>query len=143
MIHIGKLTLLFLLISGMANGQNATSDAPIAKTSSSNHEPYTYVEQMPSFPGGEEKLFQFLADNLKYPPYARENNITGTVFLSFVVNEDGSITEVQVLRGISGGAVCDAEAKRVVQAMPPWKPGKQNGRAVPVRYNLPIKFKLN
>ena len=106
-------------------------------------EPYTYVEQMPSFPGGEEKLFQFLADNLKYPPYARENNITGTVFLSFVVNEDGVISEVQVLRGISGGAVCDAEAKRVVEAMPPWKPGKQNGRAVPVRYNLPIKFKLN
>ena len=106
-------------------------------------EPYTYVEQMPTFPGGEEKLFEFLSNNLKYPPFARENNIIGTVFLTFVVSEEGRISEVQVLRGIAGGAVCDAEAKRVVESMPPWKPGKQNGRAVPVRYNLPIKFKLN
>ena len=66
---------------------------------------YSYVEQMPSFPGGEDKLFQYLHDNMQYPPYARENNITGTVFLAFVVNEDGSITDVKILRGISGGAV--------------------------------------
>jgi protein TonB len=103
-------------------------------------EVYSYVEQMPSFPGGEEKLFQYLNDNMKYPSMARETNIQGKVFVNFVVDEEGKISNVKVLRGI--GAGCDEEAVRVVKAMPNWKPGKQNGRAVPVSYNLPIQFKL-
>ena len=103
-------------------------------------EPYKYVEQMPTFPGGEDKLMEFLGNNLKYPSMARETNIQGKVFVTFVVNEDGKISDVKVLRGIGGG--CDEEARRVVMAMPSWKPGKQNGRSVPVQFNLPIQFKL-
>ncbi len=101
---------------------------------------YTYVEQMPTFPGGEDKLMEYLGNNLKYPSMARETNIQGKVFITFVVNDDGRISDVKVLRGI--GAGCDEEAKRVVMSMPAWKPGKQNGRSVPVQFNLPIQFKL-
>ena len=84
---------------------------------------------------------KFIAKNLRYPPSARRMGVDGTVYVSFVVGKDGTINDVKVLRGIS--ADCDKEAVRVVQMMPPWKPGKQNGKAVFVRFNLPIKFKLN
>jgi protein TonB len=101
---------------------------------------YSYVEQMPTFPGGEDKLMEFLGNNLKYPSMARETGIQGKVFITFVVNEDGKISDVKILRPLGGG--CDEEALRVVKAMPNWKPGKQNGRSVPVQFNLPIQFKL-
>jgi protein TonB len=98
------------------------------------------VESMPSFPGGEEKLYEYLALNLVYPVQAREAGIQGRVFLTFVVERDGSITDVKVLRGIGGG--CDEEAIRVVKAMPGWIPGKQRSMPVRVQFNLPIKFTL-
>lgn len=98
---------------------------------------FSYVEQMPV--SGYD-IPSYLGKNIKYPDAARENNIEGRVVVKFVVNEDGHISEVQVVRGIGGG--CDEEAKRVVQAMPPWKPGKQNGKAVKVYFTLPIQFKL-
>ncbi len=101
---------------------------------------FTIVEQMPEFPGGEEKLFEYLGKNIKYPAMARENGITGTVYVTFVVEGNGKITDVKKLRGIGGG--CDEEAIRVVKSMPEWKPGKQNGKSVRVQYNLPIKFTL-
>ncbi len=101
---------------------------------------YTYVEQPPIFPGGEDKLMEYLGNNLKYPSFARENDIKGKVFVTFVVNDNGKISDVKLLRGIGGG--CDEEAIRVVKAMPTWKPGKQNGNAVPVQFNLPIQFQL-
>ena len=101
---------------------------------------FTIVEQMPEFPGGEEKLFEYLTKNIKYPEMAKESGITGTVYVTFVVKGDGSISDVKKLRGIGGG--CDEEAMRVVRNMPPWKPGKQNGKAVMVQYNLPIRFTL-
>ncbi|WP_114781961.1 energy transducer TonB [Botryobacter ruber] len=102
--------------------------------------PYTYAEQMPSFPGGERAMFAFLAKHMKYPQQAINAGIEGQVFVSFVVSRTGDISEIQVLRGL--GAGCDEEAVRVIQSMPKWTPGKQNGNAVPVRYNLPIKFTL-
>lgn len=101
---------------------------------------FTWVEEMPSFPGGEEQMYEFLRKNIKYPPLARENGITGKVFMSFIVDPDGDIREVKVLRGI--GAGCDEEATRVVKAMPKFKPGKQNGRAVTVQFTMPINFTL-
>lgn len=101
---------------------------------------FTYVEQMPEFPGGDAARMAFLQKNLRYPDAARENNITGRVIVRFVVNEEGDISDVQIVRGIGGG--CDEEAKRVVQKMPKWKPGKQNGRAVKVYFTLPIVFSL-
>jgi len=101
---------------------------------------FTIVEQMPEFPGGEEELFKYLGKNIKYPSMARENGITGTVYVTFVVEGSGEISDVKKLRGIGGG--CDEEAMRVVKAMPSWKAGKQNGKSVRVQYNLPIKFTL-
>ena len=101
---------------------------------------FQIVEEMPSYPGGEQKLMEFVAKNIKYPQIARETGIQGRVFVGFVVEPDGSVSNVKVLRGIGGG--CDEEAMRVVKSMPKWKPGKQRGKAVRVSYMLPVNFKL-
>lgn len=101
---------------------------------------FLVVEKMPEFPGGEEKFNQFLADSLKYPELARESGIQGRVFVTFVVEKDGSVSDARVLRGIGGG--CDEEALRVINLMPRWNPGRQRGQPVRVQYNLPIKFTL-
>ena len=101
---------------------------------------FKIVEEMPSFPGGEQKLMKYVSDNVKYPQIARETGIQGRVFVNFVVEPDGSVSNVSVLRGIGGG--CDEEAMRVVKNMPKWKPGKQRGKAVRMQYMLPINFTL-
>ena len=101
---------------------------------------FKIVEEMPSFPGGEQKLMEFVGKNIKYPQIARETGIQGRVFVNFVVEPDGSVSNVSVLRGIGGG--CDEEAMRVVKSMPKWKPGKQRGKAVRVQYMLPVNFRL-
>lgn len=101
---------------------------------------FTVVEENPGFPGGEEERMRYLQQNLKYPQMARESGIQGTVYVTFVVEKDGSITDVRILRGIGGG--CDEEAARVVKAMPRWNPGKQRGQSVRVQFNLPIRFVL-
>ena len=101
---------------------------------------FTIVEEQPSFPGGEEKLFEYLYSNIKYPQVAKENGITGRVFLTFVVEKDGSIANPKVMRDIGGG--CGQEALRVVKNMPKWSPGKQRGKPVRVQFNLPVVFDL-
>jgi TonB family protein len=101
---------------------------------------YMIVEQMPEFPGGDKSLFQFIADNTKYPADAKEKGIKGRVFVNFIVEPDGSVSDIRVLRGIGGG--CDEEAVRVVESMPKWKPGMQNGEVVRVSYNVPVNFRL-
>jgi protein TonB len=101
---------------------------------------YTYVEQMPSFPGGEEALNAYLAKNINYPPMAMENEIQGRVIIEFVVGKDGKIRDAKKIKGIGFG--CDEEALRVVNSMPPWTPGKQNGGPVNVTYRVPVKFTL-
>jgi len=103
-------------------------------------EVFTIVEEMPSYPGGDVKMYEYLGKNIKYPQIARESGIQGRVFVNFVVEPDGSVSNVKVLRGIGGG--CDEEAIRVVKSMPKWKPGKQRGKAVRVSYTLPVVFKL-
>jgi protein TonB len=102
---------------------------------------FTVVEDQPSYPGGEEARIRYLQENLRYPQMAREAGIQGTVFVTFVVERDGSVTDVRVLRGIGGG--CDEEAVRVVQNMPRWNPGRQRGQPVRVQFNMPIRFVLN
>jgi protein TonB len=101
---------------------------------------FMVVESMPEFPGGEAALHQYLAENIKYPQMAKESGIQGRVFVTFVVERNGKVTDVKVLRGIGGG--CDEEAIRVVQNMPSWTPGKQRGKPVRVQFNLPVKFTL-
>lgn len=100
----------------------------------------TFAEQMPEFEGGDDERTKFLQKNLNYPPNARENGIEGRVVVSFIVGTDGKITQVEAIKKIGWG--CDEEAIRVVKSMPPWRPGKQNGKAVIVKFNLPITFKL-
>jgi len=101
---------------------------------------FTIVEEMPSFPGGEAAMMKYLANNIKYPAIAKDANIQGTVYVTFVVNEKGEVKDVKVLRSIGGGT--DEEAIRVVQNMPKWKPVKERGNAVNAQYNLPIRFTL-
>lgn len=102
---------------------------------------FDVVEQMPAFPGGMAALNSYLKDNLRYPPVAMENGVQGRVIVSFVVEKDGSVTDVNVAR--SADPSLDKEAVRVVKAMPKWIPGKQNGQAVRVKYNVPVTFRLN
>jgi protein TonB len=101
---------------------------------------FIVVEEQPSFPGGDRERIRFLAENIEYPQLARESGIQGTVYVTFVVEKDGSVTDVRVMRGIGGG--CDEEAVRVVKMMPQWKPGKQRGKPVRVQFNMPIRFTL-
>ena len=101
---------------------------------------FRIVEEMPSFLGCEGSLLEYVATHIKYPQIARETGIQGRVFVGFVVEPDGSISNVKLLRGIGGG--CDEEAMRVVKSMPKWKPGKQRGKAVRVSYQIPVFFKL-
>ena len=99
------------------------------------------VETMPAFRGGEQKMFEFLGNNLVYPKEAKEAGIEGQVFVEFYIERDGTVCDAKVLRGIGYG--CDEEALRVIGLMPKWYPGKQRGKAVRVRYTLPINFKLS
>ncbi len=101
---------------------------------------FTIVEEMPEFPGGMAKLAEYLGKNIKYPQMARESGIQGRVFVNFVVETDGSVSNVNIMRSLGGG--CDEEAMRVVKSMPKWKAGKQRGKPVRVSYILPVNFKL-
>ena len=101
---------------------------------------FDVVEQMPSFPGGPSALMKYLSENVKYPVVAQENGVQGRVVVSFVVEKDGHITDVKVVRSVD--PTLDKEAARVVKSMPSWIPGKQNGSAVRVKYNVPVSFKL-
>jgi protein TonB len=117
--------------------------APVATNNMITEEtdqPFVIVEQMPQFPGGENEMIKFIMNNLRYPPLAQDNGISGTVIVNFVVDREGKIGRIKVVRGIGGG--CDEEAIRVLEKMPPWSPGKQGGRTVLVSYTVPFKFIL-
>lgn len=101
---------------------------------------FDVVEQMPQFPGGQAALLEYLSKNVKYPVVAEENGVQGRVIVTFVVERDGSITDVKVVKSVD--ASLDKEAKRVVASMPHWIPGKQNGSAVRVKYTVPVTFRL-
>jgi protein TonB len=101
---------------------------------------FQVVETMPSFPGGDGELMKFLGNNVKYPVIAQENGIQGRVICQFVVNRDGSIVDVEVVRSVDPSL--DKEAIRVIKSMPAWSPGKQRGKSVRVKYTLPVNFRL-
>lgn len=103
---------------------------------------YDYVEEQPEFPGGMEACKTFLARNIRYPEEAREMAIEGKCYIRFVVSDAGKISDVQVVKGVPGGQMCDREAVRVVKMMPDWKPGKMEGKAVNCYMVLPVTFKL-
>ena len=119
-------------------------NAPLAKSTENEKivggfdEPRTFVDQRPQFPGGENEMFRFIRDHLRYPLIAQELGVTGTVIVNFVVDRDGDITNMVVARSIGSG--CDEEAMHVLDIMPHWNPGKQGGQTVRVRYTLPFKF---
>ena len=127
------ILLSLLLISKIGYAQLPPTDTT---------EVFTIVEQLPSFPGGESAMMEFVYKNIHYPQHEMESGIQGTVFLQFVINREGHIENVKVLKGIPGGPGCDNEAVRVIKQMPQWIPGKQGGKAVSVAYNLPVRFIL-
>lgn len=102
---------------------------------------FVVVEKSPEFPGGTNALYDYLRKNMKYPAICRESGITGRVIVSFTVNKDGSIVDVEVVKGVH--PQMDKEAVRVVSAMPKWSPGEQRGKPVRCRFNLPVNFRLN
>lgn len=143
--YFSALTLLAVVILAAACS-NAPQD--LAPQSGGLEEPTTgqqdkalkVAEQMPTFPGGQEELIAYLMNNIEYPEAAKSAGVNGRVLVQFVVNTDGSIGDVDVIKGIGNG--CDEEARRVVAAMPSWSPGVQDGKAVRVQYTLPIQFAL-
>ena len=115
-------------------------DDIVWKDDDANDELYVVVEEMPEYPGGMRAMNEYLAANIKYPQTALEKGIQGKVFVSFVIEHDGSVSNVKVTRSIGGG--CDEEAVRVIKSMPKWRPGKQMGKTVRVSYTLPVSFRL-
>jgi len=105
-------------------------------------EPFLSVEQMPEFKGGEAAMLKFIAENLEYPSVAREAGIEGRVFLKFTVSADGSIKDIVIQNKDKVGYGCEEAAMAVIRKMPKWTPGRQNGQAVPVYFNIPIRFRL-
>lgn len=106
-------------------------------------EVFILVEQMPEFPGGFEALSKYIQQNVRYPEFERSNGIEGVVYVSFVINAHGFVKEIETLKGVKGGQGLVAEAKRVIESMPRWQPGRNNGHPVNVRMNLPIAFQLS
>ena len=125
------LMMLVLLFSFM------TSTAQTKK----NNMVYDVVEVMPQYPGGQIAMLKYIMENIKYPKQIMEEGIQGRVTVSFIVEKDGRVSNVRLLRSVQ--PLLDKEAVRVVKSMPKWTPGKQNGKPVRVRFNLPVMFKLN
>ena len=101
---------------------------------------FDVVEEMPQFPGGSSAMFEYIAASLKYPVKAEENGVQGRVVCSFVVDTDGSVSDVKVVKSVD--PTLDKEAKRIIQGMPKWIPGKQGGAPVRVKYTVPVTFRL-
>jgi periplasmic protein TonB len=153
-----KKTLLFLLflipvVAVNAQQQPAQKskdlnadvsiDMPMDTSKTVSYDPsriFTSVEQIPTFPGGFDAFYKYLAQNIHYPAGAAKDHIQGKVFVIFVVEKDGSLTDMKIIRGVSPDI--DAEAIRVLKSSPKWKPGIQNGRPVRVQFSVPISFSL-
>jgi periplasmic protein TonB len=133
----GKMSL-FLFVSALllltkTNAQSISKDTADAV--------FTVVEQPATYPGGEQAMGDFIRKIIKYPKKEKKEGIDGIAYVTFVVEKDGSVSNVKLLRGIPGKPKCNQEAVRVVKKMPKWNPGYQNGKAVRVQFNLPIRFR--
>ena len=131
-----KLILMLL----MAECCLITANAQKTVVSQTNQKVFDTVEQMPEYPGGMQAMIAFLQTNMKYPEDASKQKVEGRVMVQFVVETDGSVSDVHVAKQVFPSL--DAEAIRVVQAMPKWTPGKEKGKVVRVKYNLPIVFRM-
>ena len=127
---------------GTGEDVSVPGDAGTGPVEEKAPEIFTVVEQMPEFPGGAAEMMKYIQKNIHYPEIEKEAGITGRCFVKFVVETDGSISNVEVLKGVPGGGGCDKEAVRVIKSMPKWNIGKQNGRPVRVYFNVPISFRL-
>ena len=145
-----SLTLMVLFSSSFTpkiiaqdsqKSDNTKGQKAIEEKSIQNEEVFTVVEKMPEYPGGDDARIKFMVENIKYPEQAKKNGIQGVVFVSYVVEKDGKISNIKTIRGIGGG--CDEEAERVISLMPNWKPGIQRGQPVRVQFNLPVRFSLD
>lgn len=134
---VSSLALIFFACSSPEENTENSSEKAIVIT----EQVFIVVEQMPEYVGGEQAMYKFISEHINYPAQAKEEGIEGRVFISFIVETDGKISTVEILKGIGGG--CDEEAMRVIEEMPNWNPGKQRGKNVRVQYRVPIKFTLN
>jgi len=132
-----KKLILMLLMAGCCL---MTANAQKTVVSQTNQKVFDTVEQMPEYPGGMQAMIEFLQTNMKYPEDAAKQKVEGRVMVQFVVETDGSVSDVHVAKQVFPSL--DAEAIRVVQAMPKWTPGKEKGKVVRVKYNLPIVFRM-
>lgn len=128
------------LMSLMAVFCLTTVNAQKTIVSQKNQEVFDVVEQMPEYPGGMQALFQYMADNLKYPKDAMKQQVEGRVLVQFIVETDGSISNAEVIKRVFPSL--DEEATRVINGMPKWAPGKQNGKVVRVKFTVPVSFRL-
>ncbi len=137
-----NLLLVFIMAPVCAqNSDTSETDEDVPVLEEEQEEPaFIVVEVMPEFPGGQDKMMKFIRDNVKYPQEAQKKEVEGRVVVTFVVEKDGSLTDVKVVRDIGFG--CGEEAVRVIKRMPKWKPGTQRGKPVKVKMALPIQFKL-
>ncbi|MDR6566626.1 energy transducer TonB [Chitinophaga ginsengisegetis] len=125
-----------------ASGNGNSGVITVANKAADADGPLNFVEIMPEFPGGERALAKYLGNNIRYPHLAQENEIQGIVYIQFVVNRDGTISQVKTTGAAKGGGL-EEEAIRVISKLPKWKPGRQNGQYVAVYFNLPVNFKLS
>ncbi len=140
-VEVSTESVSYLEISLRSEGIQLPQTVVVGKPAeASSEEVFSAVEVNPEFPGGSGEMFRYIGDNIKYPAPARRASVSGKVFLKFIVEKDGSVGGIQVLKGIGFG--CDEEAVRVVASMPKWKPGVQNGKPVRVHYNIPIQFEI-
>ena len=130
----------FIIMALMAVFGLTTVSAQKTVVAKRNQKVFDVVEQMPEYPGGQAALFEYLSKNIKYPADAEKKKVEGKVFVTFVVDSDGKITDVSLLKKVFPSL--DAEAIRVISAMPNWIPGRQKGQAVRVKYTVPIMFRL-
>ncbi len=129
-----KLLFLSAFLCTLSFGAFAQSEVSV------DDEVFVVVEEQAEFPGGMDSMYAYIGENLKYPELAKEKGIEGRVFVSFIIEKDGSISNVKILRGIGGG--CEEAAVEMIKNMPRWKPGKQRGKPVRFQFTLPIKFEL-
>lgn len=130
-------------LSAIAQNEKPIIVAPATQNQDKNPQDksvFTVVDEMPMFPGGDEARMKYLKENIAYPEEARKAGIEGVVYITFVVEADGSMSDIGILRGIGGG--CDEEAMRVIEGMPTWQPGLQRGKPVRTQFNMPIRFTL-
>lgn len=129
MKHFILIALAFFCLSGQAQSPEGEENTAFVR-----------VEQMPEFPGGQGEMMKFIQKNLVFPESAIKNETYGKCYARFIVKQDGSLSNIEIIKGVPACRECDAEVINMISAMPKWTPGKQNGKTVPVYYTLPVNF---